>query len=325
MEYIMILSYLGVFGIIGVLIRYGLQILFGPNVANVTNKNTALYIDLPSNMVGSFFMGWVGVAFKRNISIFSEALAIGLSSGLMGSITTFTSWIQAMVNLATKGHWITGIFGLLLGMELAQMSLELGIESTKLITYAHIQIKKKQLALTWMPSSEHYQCGLYGFILFMFIFAILWGGSLVLLVFNFTSQHKAKLWMACMVGPFGVWARWYMARLNGQGIGAKKHLKWLPIGTLLTNLMTSIVMAALSTIHQVVKDRTGKIVIESLQLGFLGCMSTVSAFVVEVRAMHQSNHSWRAYVYILLSLFPAFIFGILIYSIPTWSRGYSQT
>ncbi|GLJ10497.1 hypothetical protein SUGI_0129400 [Cryptomeria japonica] len=159
MEYIMILSYLGVFGIIGVLIRYGLQILFGPNVANVTNKNTALYIDLPSNMVGSFFMGWVGVAFKRNISIFSEALAIGLSSGLMGSITTFTSWIQAMVNLATKGHWITGIFGLLLGMELAQMSLELGIESTKLITYAHIQIKKKQLALTWMPSSEHYQCG----------------------------------------------------------------------------------------------------------------------------------------------------------------------
>ncbi|XP_057833646.2 uncharacterized protein LOC131044348 isoform X2 [Cryptomeria japonica] len=306
-----------------VFIRYGLQILFGPNVANVTNENSALYIDLPSNMLGSFFMGWVGVAFKRNISIFSEALAIGLSSGLMGSITTFTSWMQAMVNLATKGHWIIGIIGLLLGMELAQMSLELGIDSTKLITYAHIQIKKKQLVLTWMPSSEHYQCGLCGFILVMFIFAILWGGSLVLLVFNFTSQHKTKLWMACMVGPFGVWARWYMARLNGQGIGAKKHLKWLPIGTLLTNLMTSIIMAALSTIHQVVKDRTGKIMIESLQLGFLGCMSTVSAFVVEVRAMHQSNHSWRAYVYILLSLFPAFIFGILICSIPTWSRGYS--
>ncbi|GLJ10492.1 hypothetical protein SUGI_0129350 [Cryptomeria japonica] len=122
MEYILILSYLGVFGIVGVFIRYGLQILFGPNVANVTNENSALYIDLPSNMLGSFFMGWVGVAFKRNISIFSEALAIGLSSGLMGSITTFTSWMQAMVNLATKGHWIIGIIGLLLGMELAQMN-----------------------------------------------------------------------------------------------------------------------------------------------------------------------------------------------------------
>ncbi|GLJ10496.1 hypothetical protein SUGI_0129390 [Cryptomeria japonica] len=325
MEYILVLSHLAIFGIIGIFIRFALQILFGPDVANVTNKYSALYLDLPSNMVGSFFMGWVGVVFKKKISIFSEALAIGLSTGLMGSITTFTSWIQEIVNLTTKGYWVHGIIGLLLGMELAQMSLTLGIESTKLIAYVHSKIKKQQVAFTWISSFEYNQYSLFGFIMLMFIIGILWGGSLVLSVFDFTSHHKTKLWMACLVGPFGVWIRWYMARLNGQGIGAQKRLKWLPMGTLLTNLIASIIMATLSTIHLVVKDDNRKNVLEGFELGFLGCLSTVSTFVVEVRALHQSSQSWRAYAYILLSLFPAFIFGTLIYSIPVWTKGYSQT
>ncbi|XP_057821503.1 uncharacterized protein LOC131034124 isoform X2 [Cryptomeria japonica] len=323
MEYIMIFSHLGVFGIVGIFVRYSLQILFGPNVADVTNYHSALYVDLPSNMVGSFFMGWVGVAFKRDISLFSEALAIGLSTGLMGSITTFTSWIQEIVNLTTKGNWVIGLVGLLLGMELAQMSLALGIESAKIVAYTRNQIKKQQLGLTCIPSSVYYHYHLYGFIMFMFIFGILWVGSLLLSLFNFISHHEKKLWIACVVGPFGVWIRWFMARLNGKGIGAQKHFKWLPIGTLLTNLIASIIMASLSIVHLMVKDHTKKIVIEGLQLGFLGCMSTVSTFVVEVQAMHQSNHSWRAYIYILVSILPAFIFGTLIYSIPVWIRGYS--
>lgn len=60
-------------------------------------------------------MGWVGVVFKRKICLFSEALAIGLSTGLMGSITTFTSWIQDMIKLTTKEEWVAGFIGLILG------------------------------------------------------------------------------------------------------------------------------------------------------------------------------------------------------------------
>ncbi|KAH9305831.1 hypothetical protein KI387_010235, partial [Taxus chinensis] len=232
MEYMLILSHLGVFGILGIFIRYALQIIFGPDVANVTNDHSALYIDLPSNMVGSFFMGWVGVVFKRKISLFSEALAIGLSTGLMGSITTFTSWIQKMVNLTTEGHWLSGIIGFLIGMELSQMSLALGIESAKLIAYVHGEVKKKQPRLKWAPTCEYYQHSLYGFIICMFIIGILWGGSIVLSVFEFRSHHKKTLWIACMVGPFGVWIRWYLARLNGQGIGAKKTPEMVTTGNI---------------------------------------------------------------------------------------------
>eukprot|EP01018_Ginkgo_biloba_P018686 Gb_30968 [translate_table: standard] len=329
LEYTSILIHLAVFGIIGVLARYSLQILFGPDVAKVTNDLTPLYIDLPSNMVGSFFMGWVGVVFKSDISHFSEFLAIGLSTGLMGSTTTFTSWIQKMINLTTKGHWVVGLIGLLLGMELAQMSLSIGIETAKffkwIITRANKKIGKSSLSCICVMSPDNFHRRVYGFILFMTIGGILWGGSLVLSIIDFDSHHRTKIWLACVLGPGGVWARWFLARLNGQGIGSRRSLKWLPIGTLLTNLIATCFMAALSIIDLVVKTKNEKMLIGGFELGFLGCMSTISTFVVEVHAMHQSSHPWRAYLYISLTLFPAFTLGTLIYSIPVWARGYSQT
>lgn len=52
MEHVSVLTYLAFFGIIGVLIRYGLQVLFSPDLGNVTNVYSPLYVDLPSNMLG---------------------------------------------------------------------------------------------------------------------------------------------------------------------------------------------------------------------------------------------------------------------------------
>lgn len=67
---------------------------------------------------------------------------------------------------------------------------------------------------------------------------------------NLTSG--AFLWLGCLVGPVGVWARWYLARFNGQGIGKKGWFKWLPIGTLSANFLAACIMAALSTISKAV-------------------------------------------------------------------------
>ncbi|KAG4389560.1 hypothetical protein AAZX31_06G105500 [Glycine max] len=92
-------SDLAVFVIVGVLKGYLLQKLFGPGVADVTSDQNILYLDFPSNMVGSFFMGWLGVVFKADISRVSEHLAIGLTTGYLGSLTTFSGWNQKMVEL----------------------------------------------------------------------------------------------------------------------------------------------------------------------------------------------------------------------------------
>ncbi|KAL5056530.1 hypothetical protein RYX36_037212 [Vicia faba] len=90
LDYASYLIHLAVFGILGVLTRYTLDKLFGPSVGHVTSDQTILYLDLPSNMVGSFLMGWFGVVFKEDISNVSEYLAVALTTGYLGSLTTFS-------------------------------------------------------------------------------------------------------------------------------------------------------------------------------------------------------------------------------------------
>lgn len=125
--------------------RYLLQKWFGPTCARVTSDGSILYLDLPSNMVkfamhssqikhldyidlslkiisahdclqlGSFLMGWFGVVFKADISSVSEFFAIGLSTGYLGSLTTFSGWNQKMLDLSADGQWVYAVLGFLLG------------------------------------------------------------------------------------------------------------------------------------------------------------------------------------------------------------------
>ena len=60
-----------------------------------------------------------------------------------------------------------------------------------------------------------------------------------------------------------------------------------------------------------------------IQLGFLGCLSTVSTFIAEFNAMRESKHPWRAYVYALITMGVSFVLGILIYNVPAWTKGFT--
>lgn len=65
--------------------------------------------------VGSFLMGWFGVVLKVDISNISEHLAIALTTGYLGSLTTFSGWNQKMLELAVSGHWLLSVLGFLVG------------------------------------------------------------------------------------------------------------------------------------------------------------------------------------------------------------------
>jgi hypothetical protein len=87
-------------------------------------------------------------------------------------------------------------------------------------------------------------------IVLLVILALLWGASIVLEMNEFKNGGgEAQLWIACMVGPLGVWLRWFLARLNEIGIGGG-FLKWLPFGTLFANVSASCIMAALATLKK---------------------------------------------------------------------------
>lgn len=73
--------------IAGVLAREGFSHLFGPEVAAIVSSSSALFLDLPSNAVGSFLAG-LTAHFKHQIVEVHESIHLALSAGFLGSVTS---------------------------------------------------------------------------------------------------------------------------------------------------------------------------------------------------------------------------------------------
>lgn len=327
LDYTSCLLHLAVFGILGVLTRYLLQKLFGPGVIGATSDQSILYLDLPSNMVGSFLMGWFGVVFKGDISRVSDHLAIGLTTGYLGSLTTFSGWNQKMLDLSVQGKWGFVVLGFLVGMILADYSIKFGIRTAQGLKW--ILEMLNLFPVSDLPNSksnwkaDYCKRQVAVLVVLLLMLGLLWGISAALEERDFHSgSSEAQLWLACIVGPFGVWIRWFLARLNGRGLGKAGLWKWLPIGTLIANVSAACVMAALAIVKKAVNTTTCHTVATGIQFGLMGCLSTVSTFMAEFHAMSQSNHPWRAEVYAVITIALSFSLGTLIYSVPDWVMGY---
>jgi fluoride ion exporter CrcB/FEX len=106
----------------------------------VTSSQTALFYDLPVNMIGSFIMGMfqpcqdiglkssVPIAFLKTNHWFqsSQVIHIAIRTGFCGSLTTFASWNTSMLQLLSKGEIVTALVGYIIGAELAMSSLKAG-------------------------------------------------------------------------------------------------------------------------------------------------------------------------------------------------------
>ncbi|KAE9587179.1 putative fluoride ion transporter CrcB [Lupinus albus] len=231
-------------------------------------------------MVGSFLMGWFGVVFKGDIiSHVSEHIAIAITTGYLGSLTTFSGWNQKMLELAVLGHWLFAVLGFCIGMLLVASSIVFGIETATGFRY--------------LLNKLNISSG------------------------NASSKIKSKLdTYTC------VWIRWFLARLNGRGLGKAGSLKWIPFGTLIANVSASCVMAALASLKEAVNTRDCDTIVAGIQFGLMGCLSTVSTFVAEFNTMRKGIHPWRAYAYAIITICVSFSLGILIYCVPVWTRGF---
>ncbi|KAK4535260.1 hypothetical protein CDCA_CDCA04G1285 [Cyanidium caldarium] len=131
--------HMAVFGIIGVLVRIGLGLLFGPQHGNVTSDDSALFVYLPVNAVGSFFMG-VAVGTDDAIQPYLPYVHLGFTTGLCGSLTTYASWNQQLLEMFARGNdgtnqWLRALFALILGLEVPLFSYTLGLHTEKSIRH----------------------------------------------------------------------------------------------------------------------------------------------------------------------------------------------
>lgn len=281
-------------------------------------------------MLGSFMMGWVGMAFKKDLLMFSEPLAIGLSTGLCGSITTFASWNQRMMAILTTGLWVRAFCGYIIGSELAYVSFQVGIDSAKgfAVLVEKVQVRRERSGRPrWVaPRPEHLNRRWASLVLFLPLSFALMLAAAIGTSLDVNVIGRRYLWLALAIAPFGTLVRYFLSRLNGRGLGRERaHLRWLPLGTLATNIGASLLEAALSVTNLAATNKNSTFIIGALQLGFCGSMSTVSTLVNELSVLHASAPTrWRAYAYLLFSLSLAFVIGILVYSTPVWLKSFSS-
>lgn len=320
--YISLLVLLALFGILGVITRYYLEKLFGPGVIGATGDKNYMYLDLPCNMVGSFLMGWLGVVYKQHITNVSTNLATGLATGFLGSLTTFSGWNQKMLDLSVEGSWGFAVLGFLISLILCHYSIIYGILTANGFK-SHLQRLTAKRKLPCFERSRKSRGDLIAMVVLLLTLAVIWCVCIIFAKKQFNSSRgHAQLLIACIVGPFGVWIRWRLARLNGLGLGKGDSFKWVPFGTLTANVLAASIMAALAILKKAVNTSSCDTIATGIQIGFLGCLSTVSTFIAEFHAMRESKYWWRAEVYASATILISFGLGTLIYSVPVWSRGY---
>ncbi|SDM93886.1 CrcB protein [Paenibacillus sp. yr247] len=90
--------YIGIAGILGALARFGLSILWNPNTAAVFPWGT-----LFCNLAGCLLLGFIMFAYKLNIP---TRLQLPITTGFIGSFTTFSTFSYETVNMLNQGHLI---------------------------------------------------------------------------------------------------------------------------------------------------------------------------------------------------------------------------
>ncbi|KAJ6412698.1 hypothetical protein OIU84_005695 [Salix udensis] len=226
-----------------------------------------------------------------------------------------------MLDLSVNGKWVFSFVGFLIGLFLAAYSIKLGVGTAKCFKSLFQRSNRTACLGSWRVDSLNHHLAVM--VVMVVMLGLLWAVSGALLKEEYNHDSgEAQLWLGCIVAPLGVWIRWFLARLNGRGLGKAGYLKWVPFGTLIANVSAACIMAALATVKKAVHTKICDTISTGIQFGFLGCLSTVSTFIAEYNAMEESQKSWRAYVYALITIVVSFGLGTLIYSVPVWSKGY---
>jgi len=132
----------------------------------------------------------------------------------------------------------------------------------------------------------------------------------------YSWRHRATF--ALLLAPPGAILRFFLARLNLLLI----FLDRFPLGTFLANMIATLVISGVFAAQRrpgAINDRTTCNALYAIQQGFCGCLSTVSTFAVEARAIKRARWKWT---YILGSVVLGHVYVLAIVGGVGWKEGY---
>ncbi|KAI8062036.1 CrcB-like protein-domain-containing protein [Thamnidium elegans] len=256
----------------------------------------------------------IGIVAKNKSHLFSwyYPLHPGISTGLCGSITTFSSWQLGIfkefanydANPHTRGKNVLAalsVFLVTLAMSLNGLTVghHIGEITEPKDTRVEHKIIPRGFSIRYMTTVDYITIVLGIVSWLAVIFAAIFG------------KGQKDLAFACVFAPVGALTRWYLSFYNGK-------LPHFPIGTFSANIFGTAVLAALTLIQSgVYVIPIGCDVIQGLADGYCGCLTTISTFTVELTSLAKRH----AYFYGLLSVVIAQCCMFIILGSYIWSQG----
>ena len=115
---------IGIFGAAGAILRY--IIGFIPTMYHLPTATILV------NLTGSFLLGWI-TGWTLESDHLSEAWKMGVTTGFLGALTTFSTFTLENAKLIQQGHLKSALFNIifqvLIGLILAMYGINLGMKS----------------------------------------------------------------------------------------------------------------------------------------------------------------------------------------------------
>ncbi|SPJ81983.1 related to chromosome condensation protein (CrcB) [Fusarium torulosum] len=254
------------------------------------------------------------LATKKTIPLY-----IGLATGFCGSFTTFSSFIKdvflALSNELKTPGWSESptsrnggySFMAMLAVIITTLSLSL----SGLFVGGHLAIGLEHVTPS-IPFSLSRRVldplsVLLGF--------GCWLGAVILAIFPPHDAWRGQTLFALVFAPLGCLLRFYLSlHLNGKRTS-------FPIGTFFANVLGTVVLGvSWDLAHVPLGGVVGCQVLQGIEDGFCGCLTTISTFVFELSSLRRRS-SW---IYGSASVLTSLVLMIAVMGGLRWSEGYSK-
>ncbi|CBQ72228.1 conserved hypothetical protein [Sporisorium reilianum SRZ2] len=288
--------------------------------------------------VGCLVMGLAIGANRQAIEGRYPPAYIMITTGLCGSITTFSRWMLDVFRAFGNQqhfdrHGLHNVMdalsqtALTIGMALVSVSAGVALSKVLNVESAISALESRSKRNPSLPSQEKpsspraAQPG-HTLVLDTCMSAlglVFWIAAAILCALHARFRH---ITFSLVLAPPGTVLRWYLSRLNTH---LTSHRLSLPLGTLTANLLATLVICAAFTASRAgsrpasfAGGLTGCEALQGVQDGFCGCLSTVSTFAVELRGMRPRRKAVR---YAVVSWVAGVLVCVLLVGAPWWSVG----
>ena len=288
------------------------------------------FSSLYAQVFGTMIMGFVtshGLLLAENHSFVYQAI----TTGLCGSITTFSSWNLEAVSSLLQTHQetpnnITRIVSwgttLLLGLGMSIGALNVGKHMAFLSPWSDHQVRKQNSTESAAEDSTAIDASTnccsskccsskccISKVCMNLIAGSLWllASVLIVVVPLFLPHGRYDIAFSALLAALGTYCRWHLAPLNATFHNFK-------LGTFLANITGALLLAGVVSAKSNYPEGWEHDIFVGIGTGFCGCLTTVSTFVVELSTLPLKY----AYIYGLTSILLAQAGQVLIQGPVQW-------